>query len=158
MSLKCFYHPEREAQSKCEKCGKLICLECKKSFIIRRGSSYSTKQEYCQVCYFKQQALLIYKIGFMLFMFLVMALIMMMITFSNFLIPFLFVLIIAFIFIIIYCAKKRAKIISQKENFIRGIKSSSVKKDVVFPTCKKCGKKIESNILICPYCGCDIKD
>ena len=58
----------------------------------------------------------------------------------------------------IYSPKKIAKIRAEKNNYLRSIKSSLVKKDVVIPTCQKCGKKIDSNILICPYCGCDIED
>ena len=55
MSLKCAYHPEREANTKCEKCGKLICLECKQAFTTTHGTEdtrYSVRHEYCQACYY----------------------------------------------------------------------------------------------------------
>jgi len=172
MSLKCYYHPEREAQSKCDKCGKLICLECKKSFNVIRSSSersYSTRHEYCQVCYFKHQSLSVYSKP----CFFITAIIMMTVfliisnemikstgfdsSFQNFLIPIIIVLFIAFIFSIIYGVKKRAKIKSQKEDFLMNVKKSSRKKEVKIPICKKCGKKVDLNAMICPYCGSDIE-
>jgi len=55
MSLNCYYHPEREANTKCEKCEKLICLECKKLYTVKHGlqdSSYATQHELCIVCYY----------------------------------------------------------------------------------------------------------
>ena len=174
MSLKCYYHPEREAQSKCEKCGKLICLECKKGFNITHIASersYSTRHEYCQVCYFNHQSLAAYKTSIVCFPTIIVFIIFLTVInvvfdsvglynpMPNFLIPFIIILIIAFIFSIISGAKKRTEIRDQKNKFLLNLKnSSSKKKTVIIPTCKNCGKKIESNILICPYCGCDIKD
>ena len=32
MSLNCHYHPGREATEKCDHCGKLLCLECKRVY------------------------------------------------------------------------------------------------------------------------------
>ncbi|MFX0063179.1 MAG: hypothetical protein ACFFC7_13460 [Candidatus Hermodarchaeota archaeon] len=59
-NLQCFYHPEREAATKCEKCGKLICLECK---LIRReytltgsDSSQWVRYEVCPACYAEMKA------------------------------------------------------------------------------------------------------
>ncbi|MCG3217393.1 MAG: zinc-ribbon domain-containing protein [Candidatus Heimdallarchaeota archaeon] len=71
----CYYHPERTAVEKCEKCGKLICLECKMVFHatksrgfssssgLRSGhassssrrSYYDVRHEVCPVCYFDLQ-------------------------------------------------------------------------------------------------------
>ncbi len=174
MSLKCYYHPEREAQSKCEKCGKLICLECKKAFNKTHKASersYSTRHEYCQVCYFNHMSLAVYKTPISYFAFIIVLIIFLIITnvafdsvgYNNpmpiFLIPFIIVLIIAFIFSIIHGAKKREDLMDQKNSFLLNLKnSSSKKKAVIIPTCKKCGKKIDSNIIICPHCGCDIKE
>ena len=172
MSLKCYYHPEREAQSKCEKCGKLICLECKKAFNITHGASkgsYSTRHEYCQVCYFNHMSLSVYKTSRICFITIIINIIFLVVTnvisdsvegYNNpipfFLIPFLIVLSIAFIFSIIHGAKKREKIRDQKNGFLLNLKKSSRKKGVKIPICKKCGKQVDLNALICPYCGCDI--
>jgi len=70
----CNYHPERTAVEKCERCGKLICLECKMVYhetrsIGRRPSSglqssfgsstrrsyYDTRYEVCPVCFYELQ-------------------------------------------------------------------------------------------------------
>lgn len=52
----CKYHPEREAVTKCEECGAMICLECKSIYrrhyhSSRHHYSYSTRYELCPVCY-----------------------------------------------------------------------------------------------------------
>lgn len=49
----CHFHPNRTAISKCEKCGKIICLECKKIHRVSRSSnsgSSSYRYEYCPEC------------------------------------------------------------------------------------------------------------
>ena len=68
----CHYHPERKAKEKCEKCGKLICLECEMVFHQTRSrssststgfrsgsrstrSSYNVRYEVCPVCYYELQ-------------------------------------------------------------------------------------------------------
>ncbi len=53
---RCAYHPDREAVTKCEQCGALICLECKSIYRRRYHSShnhhsYSTRYELCPICY-----------------------------------------------------------------------------------------------------------
>ncbi|MFX0040879.1 MAG: B-box zinc finger protein [Promethearchaeota archaeon] len=62
MSLKCAYHPEREASAKCEKCGKVICLECKivNHKTIHGGSkdhsyAYNRSYEVCTICYYDRK-------------------------------------------------------------------------------------------------------
>ncbi|MFX1573054.1 MAG: hypothetical protein ACFFB0_09915 [Promethearchaeota archaeon] len=56
--MRCFYHPDIEAVSKCEQCGKLLCLQCKKVYhdVRRSGvgessSSYAVTRELCYECY-----------------------------------------------------------------------------------------------------------
>ena len=57
--LNCYYHPGRQASTKCEKCGKVICLECKTVYHETRStgtgdsrSSYSVRREFCPVCFY----------------------------------------------------------------------------------------------------------
>lgn len=54
---KCYYHQERDAVSHCEKCGRLMCVECKRIYRRRRttGSgeyshTYTERYEYCPIC------------------------------------------------------------------------------------------------------------
>lgn len=61
MSLSCEYHPDREAHNKCEKCQKLLCVECKRTLhrTYSRGSSehrryYSVSYELCPECYYEE--------------------------------------------------------------------------------------------------------
>lgn len=64
-SLSCKYHPSRTAMDKCEQCGALICLECKKIHkVTHRTSSssfdddfhhsdtYTTRHIFCPLCYY----------------------------------------------------------------------------------------------------------
>ena len=48
----CFYHPNREAVDKCEKCNRLICLEDKMIYRTT-GGQYSDGRKYvlCPICY-----------------------------------------------------------------------------------------------------------
>ena len=62
MSMSCDYHPDREAHNKCEKCQKLLCVECKRTLhrTYSRGSSehrryYSISYEMCPECYYEAQ-------------------------------------------------------------------------------------------------------
>ncbi|MHA1167878.1 MAG: hypothetical protein ACTSP4_10820 [Candidatus Hodarchaeales archaeon] len=55
-SARCFYHPDREAVEKCEKCGRLICLEDK--MVYRTvGTMDSDGRRYilCPICYNERQ-------------------------------------------------------------------------------------------------------
>ena len=52
----CKYHPDRNAVTKCEKCGAMVCLECKNVYQHHYHSShhhhsYSTRYELCPECY-----------------------------------------------------------------------------------------------------------
>ncbi len=56
--LNCYYHPERNAIAKCEKCGKPICLECNMIFRdknITNKENYATRHNYCIVCYYDKK-------------------------------------------------------------------------------------------------------
>ena len=39
--LTCFFHPNREANKKCIKCGKFLCLECQKVLRTTSGRAMS---------------------------------------------------------------------------------------------------------------------
>ena len=58
----CNFHPSREAITKCEFCGKFICLECKMIFRKQHSSGfdenkriYYTNHELCPPCYYDQK-------------------------------------------------------------------------------------------------------
>lgn len=186
MSLKCYYHPEREAQSKCEKCGKLICLECKRVFNVTHGvdeSRYSTRHEFCQICYFDRglktakhsstgciiciimDTLMIvltivipYSMGFYDIEFFKPAIYIPVIILSIGLI----IAIILFLYMkFIYGPKKVVEITTQKENYLRSLKYPSKEKEIIPPSkrfCHECGNQIDSNVSICPHCGNDMDE
>lgn len=67
--LHCVYHPNREAVTKCEKCSKYICIECKNIYRRRHStghyhgttghhhsSTYVTQHDYCTPCLKDTQA------------------------------------------------------------------------------------------------------
>ncbi len=64
-SLSCKYHPSRTAMDKCEQCGALICLDCKKIHKVTHTTSsssfdddfhssdtYTTRHIFCPLCYY----------------------------------------------------------------------------------------------------------
>ena len=54
---KCYYHPDRTAESLCGKCGKLLCDECQCKFKLRfasrnpAGSEITIPEVMCIDCY-----------------------------------------------------------------------------------------------------------
>lgn len=66
----CEYHPDRDAITKCETCGKLICVECKNIFQQQHSRSsshgfgsdshthtsyYYTRHELCTPCFYERK-------------------------------------------------------------------------------------------------------
>ncbi|MFX1251633.1 MAG: zinc ribbon domain-containing protein [Promethearchaeota archaeon] len=53
-NLECYYHPDRTAATKCEKCGRLICLECRmihrERVIVTTDDTQFVRYEYCPDC------------------------------------------------------------------------------------------------------------
>ncbi|MHA1585414.1 MAG: hypothetical protein ACTSWL_09175 [Promethearchaeota archaeon] len=51
----CFYHPDRKAVDRCENCGKMLCLECKRMDHQVKGVSFDERYEstrvLCPECY-----------------------------------------------------------------------------------------------------------
>ena len=59
MKPSCHYHPNRDAITKCEQCGKLICIECKMIFRKQHSAGtsehrtyYVTQHEVCPPCFY----------------------------------------------------------------------------------------------------------
>ena len=48
---RCVYHPNRVAVEKCEKCGNLICLECKMTRRVKRVDEADSVYTFCPPCY-----------------------------------------------------------------------------------------------------------
>ena len=58
----CYYHPSRNAITKCESCGKLICVECKNIFQQTHSAGtpehrtyYVTRNELCTPCFYDKR-------------------------------------------------------------------------------------------------------
>lgn len=47
--ITCFFHPNREANKKCIKCGKFLCLECQKVLRTTSGRAMSDVV-FCSEC------------------------------------------------------------------------------------------------------------
>ncbi len=171
MSLKCYYHPDREATTKCEKCDKMICIECKKPISITHGvkeSQYATQHEFCMPCYYDYEMKKYsysprgYYIAFSILLPIILTLVILGLVFISHIpaagfgllasspIPtFLFVcLLVSYI-----SAKKRspgmlAELKIKKEDFFKTLQIGSV--------CPECGNSVKTGISICPSCGSDI--
>lgn len=183
MSLKCAYHPEIEASDKCEKCGKVICLECKMVYheTIHHGTgdnsyAYSRRYELCPPCFYDRK---IKKYGTTNMIGGIIGIIMISIfvgvsqTMMN---PadmpssfrfvgtlFLIIPILAIVGIVIgvfiYGPIKLKDFKSKREEFWNGIKQvTSVQKEGAAPNfCIECGNKIDPDASICSYCGTPTK-
>jgi len=164
MSLKCYYHPDREATTKCEKCEKMLCIECKKQNSVTHGageSQYATQHEFCMPCYCDNEmekyappgrraqiALIILPIIDLIFI----------ILFFNYgfglIAPSLFFGVLSLAAVISYFKKRKispvklAELKAKKENFFKILQSGGF--------CPECGNKVETGIAICPSCGYDI--
>ncbi|MFX0022455.1 MAG: B-box zinc finger protein [Candidatus Hermodarchaeota archaeon] len=180
MGLKCAYHPEREASEKCEKCGKLICLECKMVYHLTYQSrtednsyAYSRRIELCPLCYYERKINVYGKQGkkvavgtilgsIMLFVVSLIMIdfrpgmpsIMLILDIIFLIIPFLIIGITLYM-ILIYGPKKSEEFKSKREEFLTSINKivSNQKKEALGKFCFECGKKIDPNAIICSYCG-----
>ena len=172
MSLKCYYHPNREAITKCENCEKMICIECKKPISVTHGvqeSRYATQHDFCMPCYydsemknydFSPRGYYIFAsiVAMSVVIFIILALISafseiegkiaLVITFSVF----TFISTVLFLSALKSFFKNKgrfpvmlAELKTKKENFLKTLRSSNV--------CPECGNKIEVGFSICPSCG-----
>jgi len=180
MSLKCVYHPDREASTKCEKCGKLICLECKQTFTTTHGtedSRYSVRHEYCQVCYYDykiKSAKYTPVVCVISILFFIISLIMINTFISNtdfspedlstpILIMYagLFISIIVSIYLLlVYRPKKIALYENKKQIFLTSTGKSPSSKEAkpIEKFCSECGNKLEPGVSVCSYCGVFIEE
>ena len=168
MSLKCYYHPDREATEKCETCEKLICIECKKSISRTHGSSesrYATQHDLCKPCYYDNEMEKYrppsrnHRIVAVIFPIIDLILIIIVLDggFQNTgaLIPIIaFLSVLSLLAVISYIVGRKrfpaklAKLKTKKEKFFKILQTGSV--------CQECGNKVETGISICPSCGSDI--
>ncbi len=177
MSLKCYYHPNREAITKCEKCEKMICIECKKPISVTHGvgdSSYATQHDFCMPCYYDREmkqydfsprgyyifgsitatSVVIFIILALVFAFSEMeGKIAVVITFS----------VLTFISTVLFLGTLKsffnnkgefpvllAELKTKKEDFLKTLQSGNV--------CPECGNKFEVGFSICPSCGYNLVD
>jgi hypothetical protein len=184
MSLKCVYHPEREASEKCEKCGKLICLECKMAYHLTYHSgtgdnsySYSRRIELCPLCYYERKitlfgkqskkigagtiiaSIMLFVVSLIMFDFRPgMPSIMLTMDIIFLLIPIIIIAITLYM-IFIYSPKKVGEFKIKREDFVNSIKKNlSIQKDKTLGRfCIECGKKIDLDASICSYCGATVE-
>ena len=177
MSLKCYYHPEREAATKCEICEKVICVECKKPYTVTHGvseSRYATQHDACMPCYYdreieRHQAALSSKgnyiclgiLGGGVVTFLILAITLPQpITWAPPILNILF-LIFTIIFSIIFLFFLRS-FLKGRKTFpgviagLKGKKEGFLKSLEIGGVCPGCGNKIEVGISICPSCGSNV--
>jgi len=172
MSLKCAYHPERDASEKCEKCGKVICLECKMVYhethrggTGERSYAYSVRHEYCPVCFYDRkiktygpQA----KITATIFTIIVLIMIFVIFNMMGDYFPLFFLLVIIplDIYAFVYGPRKLKEFRYKKAEFLNSltlgqpVKGERLKESF----CPECGNKLELNTSVCSYCGSVIED
>jgi len=170
--LNCFYHPEREANTKCEKCGKIICLECKTVYRVSHSSgtgdhrrTYTSRYEYCPVCFYDQkiksygpQA----KKGAFTLTTILLVIIFVSVVFMDtyFSLFFLIILIPLDISILVYGPRKVKESEIKKAEFLNSLKTVQPVKEepLKFLLCPECGSQLEPEVSECSYCGSLIKE
>ncbi|MFX0137603.1 MAG: hypothetical protein ACFFDN_28450 [Candidatus Hodarchaeota archaeon] len=139
MSLNCYYHPEREVNTKCENCGKLICVKCKMIFqkaYDRMDVRYYKSYEYCPICFYDKNIVKYRRNPIIIAMSFTIMFTILIIGISSIIDPssessifLLFPIVISVIFIIapniyafIYCPRKVKEFKEKKEEFLQSIK------------------------------------
>jgi len=163
--LNCYYHPERNAIAKCEKCGKSICLECNMIFRDKNDTNkdhYATHYDYCIVCYYDKKikrystSRIMKELAF--FILVLISIITILFTSRNFqqifsilIYPIIIVSLIILFYIyklVIGGPKKIAKFKTKKYEFL-----NSLNLPLPVTYCYRCGEKLDSDAKICTYCG-----
>lgn len=172
--LNCSYHLNRQANAKCEKCGKLICLECKMIFHQSHTSgygedsyTYSTRHEFCTPCYYDMRMKadkMMVKV-FIPFSFMVILMTIISGVFLEFLLigiigllVGLILLIVVILYRLIIIPKKMARWEKKKQEFIDSLSSSKTSQaSPIKKFCTLCGKEIQEDEEICENCGTKIE-
>ncbi|MFX1389820.1 MAG: hypothetical protein ACFE9Z_07165 [Promethearchaeota archaeon] len=162
-NLKCAYHPNVNASGKCQKCGKLVCLECK----IEKFK-HNVRHEWCKKCNIDDEMktfvdksstrclVMITIIYLVLVPFTILPIVSGGITAFLALIPagFLIVFtILAYYHQLRFIPTKRKQLELKMKNYLDGIKE-----DQLLILCRECGSRIERSVVICPNCGSNLKD
>ncbi|MFX1237072.1 MAG: B-box zinc finger protein [Promethearchaeota archaeon] len=175
-TLNCNYHPKRQANAKCEKCGKLICLECKMVYHQSHSSGsdddydvYYTRHEFCTPCYYDQR-IKAKKLSFLAFTVASIMTTLMIFFFGigsgYFIIPItiialligLILLVIGILYRIKIIPKKLAIWEKKKEEFFEALSGSkSSQAPLIKKSCSLCGKEIQEDEEICENCGTKIE-
>ncbi len=180
MSLKCYYHPERESITKCETCGRLICVACKTVVHRTHGTNedrYSTRHEVCVPCKLDEELqkfsmTRIIATFSIFFIFIIIFISITTVTNTQMRDPILrFLPIIGIVALIIITIgyliwmifkrpKEIAKIKIQKEEFLKSIKvpTSIKEEEIITKFCPECGTRVEPDTSVCSYCGFIIKE
>ena len=177
-TLKCHFHQARNAISKCEDCGKILCIECKQIYTQTHHSGtgdnrrvFYTQHELCPPCLYDRkiknlnpkQFLIPIMMGVLLICIsLPLFIIMMMIA----LIPFNIIFVIIGIGLIVYGRKKRSstpqkidKLRAEKEDFYKLISSlefEQISLNLGYKICPNCDSKEELNTQYCSECGIEL--
>lgn len=177
--LNCHFHQARNAISKCEDCGKLLCIECKQNYtqIHHSGTGdnkhvFYTQHELCPPCFYDRkikdlnprQFLIPIMMGVLLVCVgLPIFIIMMMIA----LLPFSIILVIIGVVLIVYGKKKRSsapqkinQLKAEKEDFYKLISSlefEQISLNLGYKICPNCDSKEDLNTQYCSECGIELK-
>jgi hypothetical protein len=160
-NLKCAYHPNVNALGKCEKCGKLICLQCKVE-----NYANGIKEEYCKKCDLENQMKIFVNnsskscIVMIIIIYIVLIpLIILSTILTNLLlslIPATFLSIFTFLFYRYqyHFIPTKRKVINMKiAEFLE-----KIKEDQLLIICQECGSRIEHSTVICPKCGSNLRE
>ncbi len=84
----CYYHPEKAAIAYCEKCGRNLCIQCKKIYRRYHSSTnyhrgYAERYEYCPICKYNEEERTLFFSSFSLIGFGVLVLIISTVFFSG---------------------------------------------------------------------------
>ncbi len=173
-NVSCYYHPNRDAITKCEKCGKLICVECKMVIGETRyddtgdnSYTYSKRQEFCKLCYYNKK-IKIYSAEGNLFFYICLFIILIIISLIS---P---IYMVFSIFLAVVCLigtltapKKLSKNLAEKEKFLNSLDQSLKKTSISnknnqyskddntsdLTYCQQCGKRIDINATFCNLCN-----
>ena len=160
-NLKCDYHPNVKASGKCEKCGKLICLQCKVENLVN-----GLKKEYCKKCDLENQmktfvnnsskscVVMIIIIYVVLIPLTILPIILTNILLS--LIPATFLIVFTFLFYRhqYHLIPTKRKVINMKiAEFLE-----KIKEDQLLIICRECGSRIEHSKVICSKCGANLRE